>query len=650
MTLDDFHFIRPAWLWALLALALISLWLYFYQRKAGAWQSVVSPELQPFVLQRNTQQSFRWSLLLAAVLCITALAGPSWERLPTPVFKNTSALVIALDLSRSMDADDINPTRLTRARFKVADILAQRPDGETALIVFAGNAFVVTPLTQDTETIDNLLQSLETSMMPAQGSNVASALEAAQQLLQRTNVSNAEILVMTDGVPTEATQTTAGLAAELAADGHRVNIIGIGTEAGAPINGRAGFVRDRQGNVVIAKLDRAPLQAISAAGNGYYHDFTTNNQDILPLLDVASNRVESAQDTPLADQWIDRGPWLLLLAVPLAATVFRRGYLVMLALTLTVPLAPGDAYAISLFKNRNQQALEQFDNQNFSEAAENFVNPEWQAAARYRAGDYDQAAILYADLPGATARFNQGNALANLGQLQAAIDQYDQALALNPQMDKAQRNRDALQALLDQEQDQQQDNVGSADQQDSSQDQSGSDPADAESGQSGSDQSEPDQSASGSSQDSDPNNSDPTDSGQADPDQNRSNQAADSDGSDSDQNSTGQTADAPDASNQSDTGETELDRLQQAAQDNTTTDQQAEQALRDRLQRMDSNNESQPGQTVTTLPPSEAAQETQQWLRRIPDNPGGLLRRKFYYQYYQNPDRGVGQTDNQQSW
>ena len=90
--------------------------------------------------------------------------------------------------------------------------------------------------------------------------------------------------------------------------------------------------------------------------------------------------------------------------------------------------------------------------------------------------------------------------------------------------------------------------------------------------------------------------------------------------------------------------------MQQAAQDNTTTDQQAEQALRDRLQRMDSNNESQPGQTVTTLPPSEAAQETQQWLRRIPDNPGGLLRRKFYYQYYQNPDRGVGQTDNQQSW
>jgi Ca-activated chloride channel family protein len=115
-----------------------------------------------FILQEKELKHSRAPLItssLAAILAITALAGPTWQRVPTPVFRNASALVIALDLSRSMDASDIKPSRLERARYKIADLLKKRKDGQTALLVYAGSAFTVTPLTNDTETINNQLRA-----------------------------------------------------------------------------------------------------------------------------------------------------------------------------------------------------------------------------------------------------------------------------------------------------------------------------------------------------------------------------------------------------------------------------------------------------------------------------------------------------------
>ncbi|MEX1266721.1 MAG: VWA domain-containing protein, partial [Woeseia sp.] len=152
----DFHFLRPEWLLAL-PLVIAVTWLLARRLLApGSWQGVVDPALVPYVLARSAapEGAWRWWLmLLAGVLAVTALAGPSWERIEQPVYRSEQSLVVALDLSRSMDAQDLSPSRLTRARLKILDILERRRSGQTALVVYSANAFTVTPLTTDGDTV-----------------------------------------------------------------------------------------------------------------------------------------------------------------------------------------------------------------------------------------------------------------------------------------------------------------------------------------------------------------------------------------------------------------------------------------------------------------------------------------------------------------
>ena len=158
--IEQFHFLRPWWLLALVPHVAIT-WLLIRGRyDSGNWRTVIDPRLLPHVLsdsKRKTHASIRGVLATVAGLAIIALAGPTWEKRQQPVFDQQTSLVVALDLSRSMDVADIKPTRLTRARHKIADILNQREEGQTALVVYAADAFAVTPLTHDADTILALL-------------------------------------------------------------------------------------------------------------------------------------------------------------------------------------------------------------------------------------------------------------------------------------------------------------------------------------------------------------------------------------------------------------------------------------------------------------------------------------------------------------
>ncbi len=179
MNFTEFHFIRPYWLLALIPAIAVLILLLRGKLNQGNWSQVCDAELLPFVLQDRVANQSRFSLFLAmfsSLLVIFALAGPTWEKIPAPVFRNQAALVIALDLSHSMDANDIKPSRLIRARYKINDILKQRKDGQTALLVYAGDAFTVTPLTDDNETIASQISALTTGIMPRQGSNALLAL------------------------------------------------------------------------------------------------------------------------------------------------------------------------------------------------------------------------------------------------------------------------------------------------------------------------------------------------------------------------------------------------------------------------------------------------------------------------------------------
>ena len=189
--IEQFHFLRPLWLLALIPLIMFSWLLLRRSLFSRNWQSVIDPQLLPHVLIGTAGKSSRLPLILffiCGLLGIIALAGPVWNQLPQPVYKAKSALVIALDLSRSMDASDIKPSRLIRAHYKVNDILKLRKEGDTALIAYAADAFTAIPLTDDGETITNIVNSLTTDIMPAQGSRADRALSRASELLRNAAI------------------------------------------------------------------------------------------------------------------------------------------------------------------------------------------------------------------------------------------------------------------------------------------------------------------------------------------------------------------------------------------------------------------------------------------------------------------------------
>lgn len=578
----DFHWLRPEWLWALpVAAALLAL-LARRRLALGSWQRIVDPQLAPYVLSRRPVKGdgYRWWLLaLGAVLAILALAGPSWNRIEQPVFRSEQAIVVALDLSRSMDAQDVSPSRLTRAKLKILDILERRSSGQTALIVYSANAFTVTPLTNDADTVASLVNTLGTDIMPSRGSYPVAAIEKGRQLLEQAGVVYGEILLITDG----GASPRAERAAEALRDaGYTLSVLGVGTAGGAPIPlPSGGFVTDRRGQIAVPRLEADGLEDLAAAGGGRYAALTADDRDLEYLL---SGEVGAGaeSDQPLAtDQWQEEGPWLLLLLVPLAALAFRRGWvLTVLVFLLPAPETAGAATWQDLWRTPDQQAREALESGDVDAAAELFEDPAWRAVARYRAGDFPGSAQDFAGFEDADNLYNFGNALARMGELEAAIDAYTRALELDPAAEDAAYNRKLLEDLLEQQ--------------------------DSESGEQGDQQQ--------SSQDG---------GGQQTEGQSQSEQQAE-EGTSGEQGG------------QSEESESSGREQQMSEEDLAALEEELERAAQEAQQEAGEGSEQQElsqAEAEARRRAQEQQQAMEQWLRRIPDDPGGLLRRKFRYQY-----------------
>jgi Ca-activated chloride channel homolog len=588
MNLADFHFIRPYWLLACIPFVVIVTLMLRNKLSQGNWSAVCDAELLPYLLQEKIVNQSRWALTtgaIAALLTIIALAGPTWQRLPSPVFRNESALVIALDLSRSMDAEDIKPSRLIRARYKIADILKQRKDGQTALLVYAGDAFTVTPLTDDTETIDSQLSALTTDIMPSEGNNTGIVLEKAVELFKQSGLQKGQIMLVTDSVDSDKT-----LATVKALDNYTVSILGVGTTEGAPVAlPEGGFLKDEQGTIVVPKLDVSALAKLAQVGKGIYQTITANDADIQTLLSADDNPVQQEgkeNKNLLLDQWEDKGPWLLLLVLPLAALSFRKG-LLCVGLLLLLPL-PKNSYAVEwqdLWQNKDQQAQQAYKNNQFEQAANLFKNPDWKAAAHYKAGEYDKALDSLKVNQTALSAYNQGNALAQSGQLEEAVKAYEKALTLNPDDADAKYNKALVEKELEKQKPQDK-------KQDDKQQQS--------------------------KENSDPKKAD--DKSEKSEEQ----KAAEQKPEQSDEKKSEQ--------QKADEQKAEEDKEQQKKQEEKKPDtEQAKQAE----QKKDEGKE-QPKPTPADAKPSDEEQQAnEQWLKRIPDDPAGLLKRKFKYQYGQ---------------
>jgi len=610
----EFHFLRPWWLLAFVPLLVFLIWFARRRFEIRRWREIVDPALMPHVLIGAGDQS-RWRittiLAVAGVLMISALAGPTWERLPQPVFRSQDALVIALDLSRSMDVADVKPSRLARARFEISDILERRDEGQTALIVFAAEPFIISPLTDDTRTIVSQLPALTTDLMPSQGSRADRALEMAADLLSQAGAGEGHVLLVTDGADAKQTQATAR---QLGERQIRVSVLGIGTADGGPIPGQDGFVKRSDGSIVIARIDATGLRSIADAGAGSYASLAVDESDIDRLLAGMDESPGEAEASGLeADVWREQGPWLLLPLLPLAALAFRRGIIAVLLLALVLPVRPATAMDWDdLWSRPDQRANRVLESGDAVAATDLFVDQAWKGAAAYRAGRFEDSVSVLDGLDDVDATYNRGNALARLGRYEEAIRAYEDVLENDADHVDARYNRDLLREL----------------QQQSQQD-------DGESPESGDGSPEDDQSGGQQSAES-------QDDGSG---QQGQSAAADQSGQSAPPSDPAPESRAGEQTGEADDQESGVDEgggsMADAGDENVTQADGADQQAAASAQQAQDASDDAPADESTAMamsddqPSDEDAQATEQWLRKIPDDPGGLLRRKFYYQYQQ---------------
>lgn len=559
------HFIRPLWLLSLpLAVIIPLLWRHL-RRPSGDWGRICDTHLLRWLSVGDAAaKPSRWGLWLAGLVWLIAavsLAGPSWQKLPDSSFTSRDARVLVLDLSLSMLAEDLKPNRLTQAHFRLTDMLDAALEGQTGLVTYAGDAFVVSPLTSDTNTIRNMLPALRPDVIPVSGSRPDRALELAAELLKRSGMARGEILLIADSGGSEA----AAVAKNLSRQGIFTSVLAVGTIQGAPIPSGDGFVSDKKGNIVVARLERNALQSIAQAGGGKYSELTTGSTANSPWAAVDGAEF-TRKDDALGERWKDTGPWLVLLLLPLVAFSFRRGLLFVLPL-LILPglLLPGNANAglwEDLWARKDQQAQTALQQQRTEDAAALAKNPAIAGEAFYRSGDYARAGQAYAQLDEADSHFNRGNALAHAGDYEAAIAAYDDALAKDPTMEDALFNRALVEEMMKQQEQQEQDQEN-----------------------------------------------------------------ADSESSD-------------EQSDESEQGEQSDEQSSEDQQDGEQNEDQSDEQQEGQENREPSESEMEENWS------EEDAQAMEQWLRRIPDDPGGLLRRKFRNQHQR---RGAS-ADESEKW
>lgn len=601
--LHQFHFLRPLWLLALLPVLLLAIALWYRQQKNGGWQELIAPHLLPYLLERAEEKKKKWPIFGLAglwVLATLAIAGPSWQKVPQPVEQNMSALVIVWDLSPSMLAQDIKPSREARSRMKLIDLLQERRDGQTALIAYSAEAYTVTPLTDDFRNVINLLSALSPTIMPSFGSNPEMAFDQAQKLLQEAGAATGDILFVTDEVDPTAFDYLRSRARD---SRFQLTFWGVGTAEGAPIPlPEGGFAKDTSGNTIIAKLNKNQLSQFSANIGAYYVPMVTSHSDVETLNQLLNPDSQSSKETDQQlDRWRDHGQYLAILLLPFIVLLFRRGwiftiFLLMPFVSLQSPPAAASTWQ-SLWQTQDQLAQKAFE-QGYADAASKFTTPDRRGAAYYEQGRYAQAAQEFSQGTDAINQYNLGTAHTRAGDYESALVAFDQALALNPDLTAAHENRAIAQQLLEQAQEQ-------ADEQ-----------------QPGNEQEPGGEQEQGEDQNS---------KGEGEQTQNQEQDQTPGDAADGESGDPGEDTQE---GQQQETGDQETDHADEGEDGNPITDAIDEQQEQDALDGT-TEQQAQPVPQETNVRPTEEEQMLEQMLRRVPDDPGGLLRNKFEYERMQ---------------
>lgn len=616
MMLEHFHFLRPLWLLAL-PLALFAPWAWRRrQQRHDAWRAVCDPHLLEHLRGSATVRAGAGAwLALAWLLAVLALAGPAWREQPQALVEREAALVVAMELSPAMRSTDLAPNRLERARFAIADLLLARGDGQSALLAYAGDAYTVAPVTSDAATLLALLDSLDPSLMPTAGQRASRAIRRGMELLERAGHEGGEILLVASASDSDSAEA----ARSARASGVRVSVLAVGTLSGAPVpRAEGGFERGEDGDILVPRLDRDGLQEIAAAGGGRYVELVDGQQQALArLLDggaLATGALREGEATRRS--YVDEGPWLVLALLPLALLGLRRGALAVVALALLAPVeAPLAFEAASLWQRDDQRAWQALQSGDAATAAELAKDPALRGSALHRAGEHEAAAEAFAAGDDARAHYNRGTALAHAGRYPEALEAFDAALERDPGHADAAANRKAVSDWLEQQK--QQPSPGEGE--------------DGESGQPGEDG----ESSEGSPEE-DSQEGEPRDGGDSDPEPGSDPAQGEPGEEDGERGDDPAQDDAdPDSATDAAAGEPADDAEQEAF----------EQAMREAIEQGAEDGEEQAAVAAGETDPeaereAERRQMLEQWLRRVPDDPGGLLRRKFAVEHQRRVREG----------
>jgi Ca-activated chloride channel family protein len=623
------HLLRPTWMLALLTLPILW-WLQSRRtRNDTPWKRAVDPHLLPSLLQAApaSTQHGAWLFGATYALLVLALAGPAWRQQPVALYAPVAPLVVVLDLSSHMLVADLAPTRLLRARLKIDQLITQRKGGQIGLIAYAGDAFTVAPLSDDANSLRDLLAALMPDTMPVDGQRADRAIHRAVDLLAQAGFAHGQILLLSDGADAAA-QAAAHAAAT---KGYTVDALGIGTAAGTPLPSTDGtFAQDAGGAMQVARLDADALRALARAGGGRYAALDANVDD-LAALGVLDNRMDAATQRDDADslRWRDDGPFLLLALLPLVALGFRRGWLVAALLALFVmPVPRAEASETNWWNGLWQRADQRADHAlragDSASASALAQTPEQRAAAAYRSGNYATAAHGWTTLDSADAHYNRGNALAQMKRYPEAIAAYEHALQLHPDMADAKANLELVRQLQKRQQANRQQQAQQH--KDHQPNQHGQDQAQSNQQQDPAQQSQQQQSQQQQGQQRQ-NQQQPSQqqSQQQQMNQQQQNQDQQRRSVQQQRQQDQQQQAAPDRNKQAQADAAEQRALDQALRGGKPTDRTAQRAL-------------VPANETSTQ--RERREAIEALLQRVPDDPGGLLRRKFALEYARRQQEG----------